>query len=139
MSNWGSSLPAKVVDYLTRDEVIAIHQGLIDRFGGLEGGRDLGLLESALYRPRTGYYADLAEMAAALFESLLMNHAFIDGNKRVAFFATDIFLRLNGWKLKVEPNAAHEFLIGLLERKECDFDHLLPWIRKSLLRLPSRR
>lgn len=78
-------------------------------------------------------------MAAALFESLLMNHAFIDGNKRVAFFATDVFLRLNGWKLKVEPNAAHEFLIGLLERKECNFEHLLLWIRKSLVRLPSLR
>jgi death-on-curing protein len=50
---------------------MAIHKGLIDRFGGLEGVRDLGLLESALYRPRTGYYEDLAEMEAALFESLL--------------------------------------------------------------------
>jgi death on curing protein len=139
MSTWGNCLPAKAVHYLTRDEVLAIHQGLIDRFGGLEVVRDLGLLESALYRPRTGYYGDLAEMAAALFESLLMNHAFIDGNKRVAFFATDIFLRLNGWKLKVEPNAAHKLLIGLLERKECDFEHLLPWIRKSLVRSPSRR
>ena len=139
MSNWGNSLPAKVVHYLTRDEAVAIHQGLIERFGGLDGIRDLGLLESALYRPRTGYYQDLAEMAAALFESLLMNHAFIDGNKRVAFFATDIFLRLNGWKLKVEPDTAHEFLIGLLERKECDFEHLLPWIRNSLVGLPSRR
>ena len=139
MSNWGNFLPAKVVHYLTRDEAIAIHQGLIERFGGLEGIRDLGLMESALYRPRTGYYQDLAEMAAALFESLLMNHAFIDGNKRVAFFATDIFLRLNGWKLKVEPDAAHEFLIGLLDRNECDFEHLLPWVRNSLVRLPSRR
>ncbi|MBN2033472.1 MAG: type II toxin-antitoxin system death-on-curing family toxin [Deltaproteobacteria bacterium] len=139
MSNWGNSLPAKVVHYLTRDEAVVIHHGLIERFGGLEGVRDLGLLESALYRPRTGYYHDLAEMAAALFESLLMNHAYIDGNKRVAFFATDIFLRLNGWKLKVVPEAAHEFLIGLLERKECDFEHLLPWIRNSLVRLPSRR
>ena len=71
MSNWGSSLRVKAVHYLTRDETMAIHQGLIDRLGGLEGVRDLGLLESALYRPRTGYYEDLAEMAAALFESLL--------------------------------------------------------------------
>jgi death-on-curing protein len=139
MSTWESSLPAKVVHYLTLDEAIAIHERLIERFGGLEGVRDLGLLESALYRPRTGYYQDLAEMAAALFESLLMNHAFIDGNKRVAFFATDIFLRLNGWKLKVEPNSAHEFLIGLLERNQCDFVHLLPWVRNSLVRSPPRR
>lgn len=53
---------------------------------------DKGLLESALFRPQAGYYNDLAEMAAALFESLIMNHAFVDGNKRVAFFATDVFL-----------------------------------------------
>jgi death-on-curing protein len=80
----------------------------------------------------------MAEMAAALFESLLMNHPFIDGNKRVGFFATDVFLRLNGWKLKVEATTAHEFLVGLLERSECDFDHLLPWIRKTIARSPSR-
>jgi len=131
-------LPARGIQHLTLEEVLTIHQALVERFGGLGGVRDLGLLESALYRPRTGYYQDLAEMAAALFESLLMNHAFVDGNKRIAFFATDIFLRLNGWKLKVEPNSAHRFLIGLLERSECDFDHLLPWIRKALVRSPAR-
>ena len=105
------------------------------RFGGLGGVRDLGLLESALYRPSTGYYRDLAEMATALFESLLMNHPFVDGNKCVAFFATDVFLRLNGWKLRVDPDEAHAFLIGLLEEERCDFKHLLPWIRDSLMRL----
>jgi death-on-curing protein len=82
--------------------------------------------------PQTGYYADLAEMAAALFESLLMNHPFVDGNKRVAFFATDVFLRLNGWWLKVDGRRAHRFLMGLLERNEADYEHLLPWIRRSL-------
>lgn len=125
-------MPDKAVQYLTVDEVLAIHTALFERFGGLGGVRDLGLLESALYRPRTGYYRDLSEMAAALFESLLMNHPFIDGNKRIAFFASDIFLRLNGWKLEVEPKVAHAFLIRLLERGESDFDHLLPWIRESL-------
>ncbi len=74
-------------------------------------------------------------MAAALFESLLMNHPFIDGNKRVAFFATDVFLRLNGWRMKVDPKEAHAALIGLLEQGVCDFDHLLPWIRRSLTEL----
>ena len=78
---------------------------------------------------RTGYYADLAEMAAALFESLIMNHPFVDGNKRVAFFATDVFLRLNGYQLKVEAKQAHQFLIGLLEHDRCSFAELLPWIR----------
>jgi death-on-curing protein len=125
----------EAVLFLSVDEVLAIHERLIQEFGGPPGVRDHGLLESALYRPQTGYYRDLPEMAAALFESLLMNHPFIDGNKRVAFFATDVFLRLNGWKIEVEAQVAHRFLIGLLEAGDCDFDHLLPWIRSSLAKL----
>ena len=116
------------------DEVLAIHERLIEVFGGAAGLRDAGLLESALFRPQTGYYEDLPRMAAALFESLLMNHPFVDGNKRVAFFATDVFLRLNGWKLRVQPDRAHRFLLQLLETGHCDLDHLLPWIRRSLAR-----
>ena len=123
----------KTVAFLSRDEALEIHRALLERFGGSEGVRDLGLLESSLYRPQTGYYADLAEMAAALFESLIMNHPFVDGNKRVAFFATDVFLRLNGYQLKVDANSAHTFLIGLLERDCCTFDKLLPWIREHAI------
>jgi death-on-curing protein len=122
------------VKHLTTEEVLAIHEALISVFGGPPGVRDPGLLESALFRPRTGYYADLAEMATALFESLLMNHPFVDGNQRVAFFATDVFLRLNGWQIRVDADEAHRFLIGLLERRECDFQTLLPWIRDHLTR-----
>jgi len=109
-----------------------IHERLIDRFGGESGVRDVGLLESALYGPQTGYYRDLTEQAAALFESLLMNHPFVDGNKRMAFFGTDVFLRLNGWKLTVDPKEAHRTLVGLLEGNEADFDHLLVWIRSAI-------
>jgi len=128
-------LQSKTVAFLSRDEALEIHRALLERFGGLAGVRDLGLLESALYRPRTGYYEDLAGMAAALFESLIMNHPFIDGNKRVAFFATDVFLRLNGYKLKVAAKKAHRFLIGLLEKECCTFDELLPWIREHAVRI----
>ncbi len=131
-------MPGDRVLHLSVDEVLSIHERLIETFGGPRGVRDPGLLESALFRPRTGYYRDLAEMATALFESLLMNHPFIDGNKRVAFFATDVFLRLNGWKLRVDPQEAHTFLIALLDRRKCDFDNLLPWIRGALVRLRSR-
>ena len=120
--------------FLSLDEARAIHERLVSEFGGPPGVRDMGLLESALHRPRTGYYADVAEMAAAMFESLLMNHPFIDGNKRVAFFASDVFLRLNGWKIAVEADAAHTFLIGSLERGECDYERLLGWIRDSVIR-----
>jgi death-on-curing protein len=120
-----------------QDEAEAIHQRLIEEFGGPPGLRDRGLLDSALHRPRTGYYADVAEMGAAQFESLLINRPFIDANKRVAFFATDVFLRLNGWRIAVETDAAHAFLIGLLERGECNFENLLGWLRESLQRLPQ--
>ena len=131
-------MPGKTVAFLSRDEALTIHSTLLKRFGGPAGVRDYGLLESALYRPRSGHYADLAEMAAALFESLIMNHPFIDGNKRVAFFATDVFLRLNGYKLKVDANQAHRFLIGLLENNRCTFDELLPWIRANVVVLHNR-
>ena len=76
-------------------------------------------------------------MAAALFESLIMNHPFVDGNKRVAFFATDVFLRLNGYKLKVDAKDAHAFLIGLLENNCCNFDELLPWVHKHVIKLQN--
>jgi death-on-curing protein len=125
-------LPNEVVQYLAADEALAIHERLIAVFGGRAGLRDRGLLESATHRPQTGYYPDLAEMATALFESLLINHPFVDGNKRVAFFATDVFLRLNGWSLEVEARSAHAFLGHGLEMQTCDFARLLPWIRRHL-------
>lgn len=128
-------MPADSVSFLTHDELLEIHARLIERFGGEAGIRDLGLLDSALFRPQTGYYEDLVEMSAALFESLIMNHPFVDGNKRVAFFATDVFLRLNGYKLEVSANEAHPFLIGLLEEGECNYENLLPWIRRSIIKL----
>lgn len=129
-------MPGRRDLFLTVDEVPAIHACLIERFGGPAGVRDPGLLESALYRPRTGHYRDVAEMATAMFESLILNHPFIDGNERVAFFAADVFLRLNGWRLAIDADEAHAFLIGLVEADRCDFEHLLPWVRASMK--PSR-
>ncbi len=127
-------MPSESVRFLSLDEVLAIHQRVIDQFGGSAGVRDLGLVESALFRPQSGYYDDLAAMAAALFESLIMNHPFLDGNKRVAFFATDVFLRLNGWRLEVNDAEAFALLSQWLERGECDFEHLQSWIRASVAR-----
>ena len=123
------------VQFLTLDELLAIHERLIGRFGGSAGVRDLGLAESALYRPQSGYYEDVVAMAAALFESLLMNHAFVDGNKRVAFFAADVFLRMNGWRLVVDDREAYMFLIGGLEARTLDRDALDEWLRASVERL----
>lgn len=126
-------MPAETVQFLSLDEVLVIHERLIERFGGAAGVRDRGLLESALFRPQTGYYDNLEQMATALFESLLINHPFVDGNKRVAFFATDVFLRLNGWKLQVDAKEAYAFLMQRFAEGNCNYAHLLPWIRGSLV------
>lgn len=128
-------MPNESVQFLSLDEAIAIHERLIEKFGGTAGIRDKGLLESALFRPQTGYYDDLAQMAAALFESLISNHAFVDGNKRVAFFVSDVFLRLNGWKIEAHVDEAHSFIVGSLEQGRCDYENLLPWIRQRLKKI----
>jgi len=120
------------VQFLSLDEVVEIHKVLINRFDGATGVRDMGLLESALYRPQTGYYQNLDEMAAALFESLIKNPPFVDGNKRVAFFASDVFLRLNGYKFEVDSQSAHAFLMQLFDTNSCDLKNLLPWINKNI-------
>ena len=131
MTSWVDALPSETVRFLTTDEALAIHALLIERYGGRPGIRDAGLLESALFRPQTGYYGDLIEMAAALMESLLINHPFIDGNKRMAFFATDVFLRLNGFRMNVETDATHDFIVGLLESGQTDLASLRVWIRDN--------
>lgn len=129
--NSGASLPGETL-FLSLDEVIEIHQVLIARFGGPQGMRDPGLLESALYRPQSGYYEDLPSMAAALFESLINNHPFVDDNKRVAFFATDVFLRMNGWCFAVEAQPAYRTLMQMFETHTCDLQHLKPWIENNI-------
>ena len=119
------------------DEVIAIHDDQIDQFGGSMGLRDMGALESALFRPQLGYYDSLIEEAAALMESLAMNHAFVDGNKRVAFFATDAFLRMNGHFIDCESNEAHAFFMRLFDTNSFRFTELAPWIEEHLRPLPG--
>jgi death-on-curing protein len=125
-------LPSDEVKFLTLDEVFFLHEELAKAFGGAKGLRDAGLLESALYRPRTGYYEDLIEMAAALFESLLMNRAFVDGNKRIAFFGVDTFLRINGFRIEVPADEAHKFLIDMLEQHTVSKEKLERFLRKQV-------
>ena len=86
-------------DYLTLADVLGMHVVLIQRYGGAAGLRDPGALEAALFRPQTGHYEDIVAEAAALMESMAINHPFVDGNKRIAFAAADVFLRINGWRL----------------------------------------
>ncbi len=96
------------------DEVVNIHDDLLYQFGGEPGMPDLGALESALMRPQIGYYDGIIEEAAALMESLAMNHPFVDGNKRVAFFVTDTFLRLNGHYIDCDNREAYDHFMGLV-------------------------
>jgi len=125
-----------VTEYLTVVEVLAMHADQIERYGGAAGLRDPGQLEAALFRPQTGYYADLIEEAAALWESLSQNHPFVDGNKRVAFAATYTFLAINGWRLTAEPESTYTFMLGLYEAQGFHFEALVAWLRLSTQRAP---
>jgi|ERR1700722_777182 death-on-curing protein len=116
-------------EYLTVAEVYHMQHRLIELFGGLHGVRDAGAIEAAVFRPQNGYYNSLEEEPAALMESLGMNHGFIDGNKRIAFTAADVFLRRNGSYLEVSANEGHEFIEGSLARQEFRFGKILDWIR----------
>ncbi len=122
----------KAVLYPTLAETIELHQRLIDRFGGKPGVRDLGLLESALMRPQTGYYKTLSLQAAALMQSLSQNHGFIDVNRRIAFANTAIFLRMNGYRLKVSADNGESFLIERVIKGKADIEEIAAWIEKHI-------
>ena len=83
-------------DYLTVADVLGMHKVLMQRYGGAPGVRDPGALEAAMFRPQTGYYDDIVAEAAALMESLAINHPFVDGNKRIGAAVAELFLGLNG-------------------------------------------
>jgi death-on-curing protein len=117
-------------DYLTVADVLGMHTILMQRYGGAGGVRDPDALEVALFRPQTGYYFDIIAEAAALLESLEFNHPFVDGNKRIAFAATDVFLRINGWCLKRQPMVIHTEMLEMLEAGTFDIAHLEPWLRE---------
>jgi death-on-curing protein len=121
-----------MADYLTVAEVYRMQHRLIELFGGLPGVRDKGAVESAVFRPQIGYYNSIEEEAAALMESLGNNHGFLDGNKRIAFTASDVFLRRNGFYIEVEAQEGHGFIDGSMERHEFRFARILEWIRQHI-------
>ena len=95
--------------------------------------RDPGALEAALFRPQTGYYDDIVAEAASLMESLAINHPFVDGNKRIAFAAADVFLRINGWRLQRAPVQIHAEMMQMFESGAFDISHLEPWLRSFVI------
>jgi death-on-curing protein len=120
--------------YLTVEDVLGFHGSLVARFGGAGGVRDHGLLDAAIARPRTGYYLDVIEEAAALWESLSQNHPFLDGNKRTAVTATAVFLRINGfgYKVLVTDAEAYEWMRERYETGTMKKTEIEPWIRSHV-------
>src|SRR5712691_12203326 len=109
-------IEAKAPAWVTYDQVIAIHSRQLRRFGGAPGLRDDGLLRSALERPANKWHyeqAGLAELAAAYAFGLAKNHAFVDGNKRVAFMAMMTFLHKNGVAFSPDPAHATQMILSL--------------------------
>ena len=119
-------------DYLTVADVLGMHTVLIQRYGGAPGVRDPGALESALFRPQTGYYEDIVAEAAALLESLAINHPFVDGNKRMAAVACEVFIVLNGATLSAEDHELYPQYLGLSEGSlgEVEF---AAWLRPRII------
>lgn len=126
---------SKISYFPTLEEAIFLHNLLIERYGGSLGIRDLGLLESALARPRSGYYGSLSEQAAALLQSIACNHAFIDGNKRCAFALTAVFLYANGYDLKVKKVSAESFIINKLIKERVDIEEISKWLESKMVRI----
>ena len=116
-----------MTEYVSVADALFFHIQLIERYGGATGIRDAGALESALHRPQTGYYDTIIHEAAALMESLVQNHPFVDGNKRVAFAVVDVFLRINGCSMTADSKAIYDHMITLLEARTFDMEHLVPW------------
>jgi death-on-curing protein len=118
--------------YLSLEEVLDLHQRIILAFGGASGVRDLGALQSAVAQPRMTFagqdlYATLTEKAAALCYSLAMNHPFVDGNKRVAHYAMEMLLFLNGHELAASVSKA-EALMLKLAAGAATREELVAWI-----------
>jgi death-on-curing protein len=122
------------VEYLTLEEVLLLHARLIQRTGGSGGVRDMGLLDSALARPRATFggedlYPSLWHKAAALMHSLIKNHPFVDGNKRTALTATGLFLEVNGYTL----TASNEQVLDFAKRAAVgkgDIKSIAMWLEK---------
>lgn len=116
--------------YLTALELAAIHEALIEAFGGSPGVRDMAALQAAVFRPRSAQYVDTISKAAALWEGVLINHPFVDGNLRTAVAAADVHLRLNGFQLDGNPTAASDFFKRVAGPGSMESEWFEPWLRR---------
>lgn len=121
--------------FITVTRVLVIHSYAVKRYGGSQGIRDLGLIESAVARPQSGFggeylYKNIFDMAASLLQSLLKNHPFVDGNKRTALFSTGLFLKLNGHKLKNTHEEEVEFAVKV-DSQNLTLEEISTWLKKN--------
>ena len=121
--------------FLSIDEVLTLHETGIDAFGGSQGVRDTGLLESALALPRQGFGGEYVHefpfgMGAAYLFHLCSNHPFVDGNKRVALAACIVFLRMNGWNLAASEDATYATVLDVA-RATKQKDDIADWLRSN--------
>lgn len=117
-------------------EVEKIHDILIERFGGAKGIRDKGILESAIGRPYQTFdgkdlYPDTVDKAAAIFESIVSNHPFVDGNKRTAYVLMRLILKRNQLDIEVDQDVKYDF-VTTAAKGELKFDKIKAWIRNNL-------
>jgi death-on-curing protein len=120
--------------FISLDEVIAIHDNMVSLYGGSHGIRDLGLVESAISRPKATFggedlYPDIFTKAAALFHSLMFNHAFVDGNKRTTISTTARFLSLNGYDLAATDREFVDFPLRV-ENNHLSLEEIAIWLKK---------
>ena len=118
--------------FLTRAEVIEIHDELVNTFGGGQGIRDESALLAALARPQTGNYDGLVVEAAEFMDGLFNYRPFLDGNKRTATGAGEVFLRRNGHVIDCPIFEAYEFFMDLFDEDAFLFDNLEPWLRERV-------
>lgn len=124
----------KNVIYISLDVVIVIHDDMVERYGGSFGIRDINLIQSALSRPQVSFggqdlYPSIFDKAAALFHSLLFNHAFVDANKRTAMVATARFLAINGYDFKLTDKEFVAFPLQV-EREHTKLEEIASWLKK---------
>lgn len=127
--------------YLTVAEVLSLHRLLIEQTGGAPGIRDLGALQSAVAQPQMTFggddvYPSLEEKAAALCFSLVADHPFLDGNKRVAHAAMDTFLILNGSELNAPVDEQERVMLSLAAG-QTSRDELVAWVRSRVVPSPG--
>lgn len=107
-------------DFLTLDDVLELHELQVDRYGGLHGVRDQGLIESAIAQPEATFageylHGDLFEMAAAYLFHLVRNHGFLDGNKRTGLLTALVFLDINGISVDQASPDLYELTVAVAE------------------------